>query len=129
MLIIHPSSNFIQTLKGKLSAEQVSLPLQVTIGENMKKLLSQIIKWLWDVLCKDWLCQKVYKLFICEILLPVLYSLLFNLSPLIFVVILMAFRENSVWFCIADSVKNGELFLVSLSFYLSQNIKGMCTCS
>ena len=31
----------------------------------------------------------------------------------------MAFRENSVWFCIADSVKNGELFLVSLSFLYS----------
>lgn len=50
---------------------------------------------------------------------PILYTLFFSLLPLIVTVILTVLIDGNWWPCCAENIKNGELFLVSMSFIAS----------
>ena len=84
------------------------MPLQVTIGENMKKLLSAICKYLnntWKTICLSGP--------------PILYTLFFSLLPIIAVIIVAILHGKGWQLCCQENIKNGELFIVAMSFIAS----------
>lgn len=50
---------------------------------------------------------------------PILYTLFFSLLPIIAAIIVTYLHKKGVWGCCQENIKNGELFIVAMSFIAS----------
>lgn len=74
----------------------------------MKNLLSKITEWITNLWRQIKLCTP-----------SILYTLFFSLLPIALVVLFTALQEGRWLSCCMENIKNGELFLVSMSFIAS----------
>lgn len=50
---------------------------------------------------------------------PILYTLFFSLLPIIAAIVVTYLHKKGVWVCCQENIKNGELFIVAMSFIAS----------
>jgi len=50
---------------------------------------------------------------------PILYTLFFSLLPIIAAIVVAYLHKKGVWVCCQENIKNGELFIVAMSFIAS----------